>query len=98
MAMCKSFEEAKSGVACVYIPSDDKVDNIAVTKTSVESPSSYASKISHTSSTKANFWFIEETLHKDADYNVGLPIDSVQEVNERIKNSLYGYFIGKIHL
>lgn len=55
-----------------------------------------ASKISHVSSTKANFRLImEETLHKDVDYDVSLPIDSIQEVNERMKNSLFSYVIGK---
>ncbi|GJS83759.1 zinc knuckle CX2CX4HX4C containing protein [Tanacetum coccineum] len=31
----------------------------------------------------------------DADYDVWLPLASVHEVNDRMKNSLYGYFIGK---
>lgn len=53
MAACKSFEEVMSGVASAYMPSDDKVDNIHVTKTIAEAPLSYASKISPTSSTKA---------------------------------------------
>ncbi|GKB71650.1 hypothetical protein Tco_0933062 [Tanacetum coccineum] len=31
----------------------------------------------------------------DADYDVWLPLDSVHKVNDRMKNSLYVYFIGK---
>lgn len=55
MAAYKSFEKVMSGVSCTSMTSDDKVDNIPVTKTNVETPSSYASEISLTSSIKANF-------------------------------------------
>lgn len=44
---------------------------------------------------KLKFQFIEETLHKDANYDVGLHIDSVQKVNDWMKNSLYGYLTCK---
>jgi hypothetical protein len=74
------------------MPSDGKVDNIPMTKTNVEAPSSYASKISSASSTKTNFRFIKETLHKDTDYDMGLPIDSVQEVNELMKKFSFWVF------
>lgn len=62
-----------------------------------ETHSSFASKFSTISSTKAMFRKIEEQIPKDTDYDVDLPIDSVFEVNEWLKNSLYGYLIGKRH-
>nr|GEW87038.1 ribonuclease H-like domain-containing protein [Tanacetum cinerariifolium] len=40
-------------------------------------------------------WKLEENVPNDANYDVWLPLASVHEVNDRVKNSLYGYFIGK---
>ncbi|GKD72643.1 hypothetical protein Tco_1330925 [Tanacetum coccineum] len=58
-------------------------------------PSSYATKLSPTSLTKANLRKLEVNAPNDADYDVWLPLASVHEVNNRMKNSLYGYFFGK---
>ncbi|GKC72776.1 hypothetical protein Tco_1118659, partial [Tanacetum coccineum] len=55
----------------------------------------YATKLSPTSSTKAYLWKLEANVSNDADYDVWLPLASVHEVNDIMKNSLYGYFIGK---
>ncbi|GKG26862.1 hypothetical protein Tco_0402565, partial [Tanacetum coccineum] len=59
-----------------------------------ETPSSYANKLSPTSLTKANLRKLEANVPYDADYDIGLPLASVHEVNERMKNS-HGYLIGK---
>ena len=50
--------------------------------------STFASKFSHVNSTKDYFRKIKEHIPKDADYDVGLPIGSVLEVNERLKKPL----------
>ncbi|GKG51622.1 hypothetical protein Tco_0544260, partial [Tanacetum coccineum] len=60
-----------------------------------ECPSSYTYKLNPASLTKANFQKLEANLPNYADYDVWLPLTSVHEVNDRMKNSLYGYFIGK---
>ncbi|GJX07797.1 hypothetical protein Tco_0195729 [Tanacetum coccineum] len=59
-------------------------------------PSSYATKLSPTSSTKANLRKLEVNVPTHADYDVWLPLALVHDVNDRMKNSLYGYFIGKM--
>ncbi|GJV85665.1 hypothetical protein Tco_1525563 [Tanacetum coccineum] len=58
-------------------------------------PSSYTTKLSSTSLTKANLWKLEVNAPNDANYDIWLPLASVHKVNDRMKNSLYGYFIGK---
>ncbi|GJX05986.1 putative ribonuclease H-like domain-containing protein [Tanacetum coccineum] len=60
-----------------------------------ETPSSYATKLKPTSSTKANLRKLEANVPNDADYEVRLTLASVHEVNDRMKNSLNAYFIGK---
>ncbi|PWA52470.1 ATPase, F1/V1/A1 complex, alpha/beta subunit, Zinc knuckle CX2CX4HX4C [Artemisia annua] len=57
--------------------------------------SSYANKVNPSLGTKTTFRKVEDNMPRDADYDVGLPIASVLEIHERLKNSLYGYFIGK---
>ncbi|GKE01732.1 hypothetical protein Tco_1389715 [Tanacetum coccineum] len=47
------------------------------------------------SSTKANLQKLEATVPNDVDYDVWLLLPLVHEVNDRMKNSLYGYLIGK---
>ncbi|GKD55082.1 hypothetical protein Tco_1288469 [Tanacetum coccineum] len=56
---------------------------------------SYATKLRPTFSTMANLRKLEANVPNDADYKVWLPLDSVYEINDKIKNSLYWYFIGK---
>nr|GFB68176.1 hypothetical protein [Tanacetum cinerariifolium] len=68
------------------------VESIA---TKANFPSTYATKISPMSSTKENLWKLEANVPNDLDYDVWLPLASVHEVNYRMKNSLYDYFIGK---
>ncbi|GJX65409.1 retrovirus-related pol polyprotein from transposon TNT 1-94 [Tanacetum coccineum] len=58
-------------------------------------PSSYANKLSPESFTKANLRKLEVNVPNSDDYDLWLPLASVHEVNDRMKNSLYGYFIGK---
>ncbi|GJX99534.1 hypothetical protein Tco_0356553 [Tanacetum coccineum] len=58
-----------------------------------EFPSSYANKLSPISLTKANLWKLQANVPKDADYDIWLHLDSIHEVNNKMKNSLYGYFI-----
>ncbi|GKC06005.1 zinc knuckle CX2CX4HX4C containing protein [Tanacetum coccineum] len=58
-------------------------------------PPSYATKLRPTSSTMVNLRKLEANVPNDTDYDVWLPLDSVHEVNDKMKNSLYGYFIGK---
>ncbi|GJZ68666.1 hypothetical protein Tco_0631906 [Tanacetum coccineum] len=68
------------------IHSGEKVGNELVN----EFPSSYATKLTPTTSTKANLLKHEANVPNDADYDVWLPLASVHEVNDRMKNSLYG--------
>lgn len=77
--VCTSFEEAIHGVsnANASISSNDIMDKTPATNSNVDAPSTYASKISPLSSKKANFWFIDEIVTKDTDYDVVLPIGSV---------------------
>ncbi|GJZ54880.1 hypothetical protein Tco_0610073, partial [Tanacetum coccineum] len=60
-----------------------------------EFPSSYANKLSPTSLTKANLQKLKVNVPDDADYDVWLPLALVYEVNDKMKNSMYIYFIGK---
>ncbi|GKF29398.1 hypothetical protein Tco_0095740, partial [Tanacetum coccineum] len=50
---------------------------------------SYATKLSPTSSIKANIRKHEVNVPNDVDYDVLLTLASVDEVNDRMKNSLY---------
>ncbi|GKD50136.1 hypothetical protein Tco_1279112, partial [Tanacetum coccineum] len=61
-----------------------------------EITTSYANKLSPMSLTKANLWKLDAIMPNDVNYDVWLPLASVHEVNDRIENSLYGYFIGKM--
>ncbi|GKB12630.1 hypothetical protein Tco_0846553 [Tanacetum coccineum] len=58
----------------------------------IKFPSSYATKLSPTSSTKANLQKLKANVPNDTDYDVWLPLDLVYEIeiNDRMKNSLYG--------
>ncbi|GJQ93722.1 ribonuclease H-like domain-containing protein [Tanacetum coccineum] len=60
-----------------------------------EFPSSYANNLSPTSLTKANRQKLDANVPNDADFDIWLPLASVHEVNVKMQNSLYGYFIGK---
>ncbi|GJY40837.1 zinc finger, CCHC-type containing protein [Tanacetum coccineum] len=62
-----------------------------------EAPSSYVNKLSPTSLTKDNLRKLDANMPNDADFNIWLPLASVHEVNDTMKNSLCGYFIGKGH-
>ncbi|GKE55991.1 hypothetical protein Tco_1495176, partial [Tanacetum coccineum] len=44
---------------------------------------------------KVNFRVLESSVPQEADFDVSISIASVEEVNNRMMNSLYGYFIGK---
>ncbi|GJZ70246.1 hypothetical protein Tco_0633796, partial [Tanacetum coccineum] len=57
--------------------------------------SSFASKLSPTPLTKANLQKLIANVPNDVDYDIWLPLALIHEVNDRIKNSLYWYFIGK---
>nr|GFA15378.1 hypothetical protein [Tanacetum cinerariifolium] len=59
-------------------------------------PSSYATnKLSSMFLTKANLQKLKPNVPNDADYDVWLPLALVHEVNDKITNSLYRYFIRK---
>nr|GEV63385.1 retrotransposon protein, putative, Ty1-copia subclass [Tanacetum cinerariifolium] len=58
-------------------------------------PASYANKLSPASLAKANVRKLDSSVPNDAGYDIWLPLDLVHEVNVRMKNTLYGYFIGK---
>ncbi|GJY14694.1 hypothetical protein Tco_0385116, partial [Tanacetum coccineum] len=58
-----------------------------------EAPTSYANKLSPT--IKANFRKLDANVPNDADFDIWLPLASVSEVNNRMKNLLYGYVISK---
>ncbi|GJZ54431.1 putative mitochondrial protein, partial [Tanacetum coccineum] len=60
-----------------------------------EFPTSYATKVSPTSMTMDNIQKLEANVANDAYYDIWLPLASVHEVNDRMMNSLYGYFIRK---
>ncbi|GJS51427.1 (E)-beta-ocimene synthase, chloroplastic-like protein [Tanacetum coccineum] len=57
--------------------------------------SSYAQKLSLTPFTKVNLRKLDVGFPNDADYDIWLPLASFHEVSDRMRNSLYGYFIGK---
>ncbi|GJZ70829.1 hypothetical protein Tco_0634680 [Tanacetum coccineum] len=78
-----------------YVPNKNGSEQVGNKPVINEIPSSYANKLSPTSLTKANLRKLDATVPNDVDYDVGLPLASVHEVNDRMKNSLYGYFIGK---
>ncbi|GJV75138.1 zinc finger, CCHC-type containing protein [Tanacetum coccineum] len=59
-------------------------------------PASYANKLNPFSLTKANLRKLDANIHNDADYDVWLPLTLLHEVNDRMKNSLYGYFSGNM--
>lgn len=48
-----------------------------------------------TSNKKVNFRTMESAYSVESDFDVAIPLASVEEVNSRLNNSLYGYFIGK---
>ncbi|GKE84886.1 hypothetical protein Tco_1558628 [Tanacetum coccineum] len=58
-------------------------------------PTSYANKLSLTLVSKANLQKLDVNVPNDADFDIWLPLASVHKENDKIKNSLYGYFIGK---
>ncbi|GJR29114.1 hypothetical protein Tco_1105346 [Tanacetum coccineum] len=61
-----------------------------------EIPAFYANKLSPTSLTKANLRMLYAYVLNDADYDVWLPLVWVHKVDDRMKNSLYCYFISKM--
>ncbi|GJZ98041.1 putative ribonuclease H-like domain-containing protein [Tanacetum coccineum] len=61
----------------------------------VEIPASYANKLIPTSLTTSNLQKLDANVPNDADYDIWLPLTLIYEVNDRMKNSLYGYFISK---
>ncbi|GKB90306.1 polyadenylate-binding protein 2-like protein [Tanacetum coccineum] len=44
---------------------------------------------------KVNFRKVEEDVASNVDYESTIPMSSVVKVNERLSNTIYGYFIGK---
>ncbi|GJX63864.1 ribonuclease H-like domain, reverse transcriptase, RNA-dependent DNA polymerase [Tanacetum coccineum] len=44
---------------------------------------------------KVNFRKVEEDVASNVDYESMIPMSSVVKVNERLSNTIYGYFIGK---
>ncbi|GKD90902.1 hypothetical protein Tco_1366409, partial [Tanacetum coccineum] len=60
-----------------------------------DDPLSYANKLSPTSVTKSNLRKLDANVPNDANYYFWLPLALVHDVSDRMKNSLYGYFIGK---
>nr|GEU86503.1 hypothetical protein [Tanacetum cinerariifolium] len=60
-----------------------------------KSPSSYDNKLSPESLTKANIQKIKANVPNGDDYDIWLPLAYFHEVNDQMKNYLYGYFIGK---
>nr|GFA98731.1 hypothetical protein [Tanacetum cinerariifolium] len=56
-----------------------------------EFPTSNTTKVSPTSKIIANIRILKANVPNDADYDIWLPLTSVHEVNDRMKNSLYGY-------
>ncbi|GKC21343.1 zinc knuckle CX2CX4HX4C containing protein [Tanacetum coccineum] len=57
--------------------------------------SSFASKLSPTSLVKDNLWKLVANVPNNVDYDIWIPLASLHEVNDRMKNSLYGYIIGE---
>ncbi|GJR65711.1 zinc knuckle CX2CX4HX4C containing protein [Tanacetum coccineum] len=52
-------------------------------------------RIATSANPKVNFRALESSVPEDAEFYVGIPIASVEEINNRLKNTLYGYFFGK---
>ncbi|GJY55630.1 hypothetical protein Tco_0454745 [Tanacetum coccineum] len=63
----------------------EQVDNTPVNVV----PLSYATKLMPTSSTMANLRKLEANVPNDADYKVWLPLDSIHEINDKMKNLQY---------
>nr|GEW65603.1 hypothetical protein [Tanacetum cinerariifolium] len=76
------------------LPLVDGTVNIHIHEGDSES-SCYAHKLSPTSIKEANLQKLDADVPNDAGYDIWLPLASVREVSDRMKNSLNGYFIGK---
>ena len=58
-------------------------------------PVSFANMLNFTSaSPKVNFRVLESSVPNGDDFDVGIPIALVEEVNISLRNSLFGYFSG----
>nr|GFB08377.1 hypothetical protein [Tanacetum cinerariifolium] len=44
---------------------------------------------------KVNFRKVKEDVASNVDYETTIPMSSVVKVNERLRNTIYGYFFGK---
>nr|GFC77210.1 hypothetical protein [Tanacetum cinerariifolium] len=61
-----------------------------------EGSSHIFNKLSPTYLGKANLRKLDANVPNDVDFEIWLTLASVHEVNDRMQNSLYGYFIGKM--
>ncbi|GJX25830.1 hypothetical protein Tco_0232126 [Tanacetum coccineum] len=76
------------------VTNDDKANEADLEFVMKEAPTSYPNKLSSTSLTKANLHKLAANVPNDTDFEL-VTVGSVYEVNDRMKNSLYCYFIGK---
>nr|GEX44423.1 hypothetical protein [Tanacetum cinerariifolium] len=93
-------KKANEPLGVTQVPVTEYVGKVGMIQRCNESgmnkfPSSYTNKLSPESLTKANLWKLEVNVPNGADYDVLLPLASVHEFNDRMKSSLYEYFIGK---
>ncbi|GKB01852.1 hypothetical protein Tco_0829896 [Tanacetum coccineum] len=78
------------------VPTGMPMHNITVTPINESFDVKNREKIvSPTSTTMDNIQKLKANVPNDADYDVWLPLASVHEVNDRMKNSLHVYYIGK---
>ncbi|GJS34802.1 hypothetical protein Tco_0533184, partial [Tanacetum coccineum] len=84
------FPPLVDATGTVYIETDgstvlksDQVSHEAVAK---EAPSSYADKLIPMSMTKVNLRELDANMPQDADFDIWVPLASVNEVNDKIKN------------
>ncbi|GJS42909.1 hypothetical protein Tco_0567952 [Tanacetum coccineum] len=78
-----------------YVPNAD-VRNSSVPYNQCTEPYLYANMLNDNSANlKVNFYALEYNVPDEADFDVRIPMVKVKEVNNQMRNSLYGYFIDK---
>ncbi|GKC72147.1 hypothetical protein Tco_1118030, partial [Tanacetum coccineum] len=88
------YGNTTTGGSLGQIPKISEVSHIG-SNHNKEAPSSYIDKLNPTSSTNANLRKLDANMPNDVDFDIWLPLASFHEVNDHMKISLYGHFIGK---
>ncbi|GKD59405.1 hypothetical protein Tco_1296914 [Tanacetum coccineum] len=84
-----------------YVPNKNRSEQVGNKPVINEIPSSYANKLSPTSLTKANLRKLDATMPNDVDYDVGLPLASVHQLEDKqlvVKKNIYCLVDEQVHL